>query len=222
VAGWTEGRSFFRPDARLLPINGRLFVNGDARLHALDRLSTTLQHCNILYRICQETVDVKKAGNVEASIEELALLRIINESCLEELAARDPMALYTISKFGNPQRILDRIYGIMQVFGFKFGEASEGANGSYEWTLQDLELQLGLQIIAKYQILSQLHVHTGFAKDRRRGGSATTLSFQPWYVAYLTLNEGTPWSDGNGFRNAFGARGSWNHLRIFQRQVLLV
>ncbi|CAD6567910.1 MAG: hypothetical protein ASARMPRED_001185 [Alectoria sarmentosa] len=54
---------------------------------------------------------------------------------------------------------LDRIYGIMQVFGFRLGNAAEDKIKSIEYSLTELEAEFGAALVSQFPILGQLFVH---------------------------------------------------------------
>ena len=89
------------------------------------------------------------------------LMKLVHGSGLAALHLNNPMALIGVSRTRRTTRDLDRIYGIMQVFGsdFKVGLTREDADSSREYTLAELEDEFGATIIERYPTLSQMHVH---------------------------------------------------------------
>lgn len=87
--------------------------------------------------------------------------RSIEKSGLLELADRCPTALLTAARHRKtgPQNTTDRVYGIMQVFGLRLGKARPGAKADDSYTLEDLEDELGVALMTKDPMLSQLHVY---------------------------------------------------------------
>lgn len=58
----------------------------------------------------------------------------------------------------GPDNVTDRVYGIMQVFGFRLGKARPGCDHKRQFTIQDLEEELGEELLKTQPIMSQLHV----------------------------------------------------------------
>lgn len=89
------------------------------------------------------------------------LMDLAHGSGLAALHLNNPMALLGVSYNRKTTRELDRIYGIMQVFGsdFKVGLSREDANPRREYTLAELEDEFGAAIIEHYPTLSQMHVY---------------------------------------------------------------
>ncbi|KAI1735502.1 hypothetical protein F4680DRAFT_435469 [Xylaria scruposa] len=57
------------------------------------------------------------------------------------------------------KNIHDRVYGIMQVFGFRLGKCRPGVSLSRVFSISDLEDELGQELLAKYPLISQLFIH---------------------------------------------------------------
>lgn len=89
------------------------------------------------------------------------LMELAHASGLAALHLNNPMALLGVSYNRKTTRDLDRIYGIMQVFGsdFKVGLSREDANPRREYTLAELEDEFGAAIVEHYPTLSQMHVY---------------------------------------------------------------
>ncbi len=107
------------------------------------------------------------------------LTRIIEKSGLHALANRDRMTMYSCAQLRQPSNETDWVYGIMHVWNFQLGAAAPGASEEREWTLRDLELALGKQLLVEFPIESQLQVHEYAIDDRQswRISNATTTPF---------------------------------------------
>ncbi|KUI54507.1 hypothetical protein VP1G_01849 [Cytospora mali] len=81
------------------------------------------------------------------------------------LARSHAIALYGVSSFRNPTRQHDRIYGIMQVFGLVLGKS---AHPHKDFTLSDLEDQLGEAVNKANPVLAQWFVHLDDPRPNRR------------------------------------------------------
>jgi hypothetical protein len=80
------------------------------------------------------------------------------------LWTQNPMTLLTIARFRKATRDLDRVYGIMQVFGddFKVGEAKatdKSASTPQAYSIAELEDEFGALLLDYHPVLSQMHVH---------------------------------------------------------------
>ncbi|KIW69670.1 hypothetical protein PV04_05533 [Phialophora macrospora] len=74
------------------------------------------------------------------------------------------ISLYAVSTIRNPRDEKDRIYGIMQVFGFVLGTS---ANPSGSFNLDDLEDQLGEALNKACPVFAQNFVHLGNPRPGR-------------------------------------------------------
>ena len=124
------------------------------------QLRSIFEACETLHGICQRSVAHKIALNLPTANMEVKLIDTIEKGGLAALAIENPMALYTIASQRVTSRPVDRVYGIMQVFDFQLGISSPHADPGATPDLQQLELELGRELITRYPIMSQLHVHT--------------------------------------------------------------
>jgi hypothetical protein len=69
------------------------------------------------------------------------------------------MALLTASHSRFAKKELDHVYGIMQVFNCKVGKSTDNSSEVRPYSIEELEDQLGAEILLRYPALSQLHVH---------------------------------------------------------------
>jgi len=89
------------------------------------------------------------------------LITKASQSGLAALARSNPMILYTAARYRAPTHELDRVYGIMQIFQLRLGHAAPGAtttDPTTPLTLSKLETELGMELLRRYPIMSQLHV----------------------------------------------------------------
>jgi len=154
---WTLQEAFLRPDASYLTVDGEVVQDSSGKPQSLEY---TLDSCAILHKVCLESADRRKAARIDTMLQERVLIRVIERSGIDALSQRNPMALYTCARSRQTIRPLDRVYGIMQVWGFRLGISEPGADPSQHWLLDELETQLGSYLIQRFPIESQLHVHT--------------------------------------------------------------
>lgn len=81
---------------------------------------------------------------------------IIGNAGLDRLLAKNPVVLLAAARHRTTSRPLDRIFGIMQVFGLKLGTAKLDQP---ERRLQDLEVELSEEINIRSPALAQTFVH---------------------------------------------------------------
>lgn len=121
--------------------------------------------CETLSAVCKRSVAYKRALSLPTADTEVRLIDMIERSGLAALAMENPMALYTVASNRLTSRPVDRVYGIMQVFDFQLGISAPHADKGASPNLPELELQLGQELLTKYPIMSQLHVHTQPARQ---------------------------------------------------------
>ncbi|KAL8818743.1 MAG: hypothetical protein Q9223_002692 [Gallowayella weberi] len=125
------------------------------------QLRSCFSPCATLSRLCRRSIATKKNFGLPITSTELELIDLLERTGLAALEAENPMALYTVASKRVTMRSEDRIYGIMQVFDFQLGISDPDApTDSVPADLPKLELQLGQQLIKRYPLMSQLHVHT--------------------------------------------------------------
>jgi hypothetical protein len=75
---------------------------------------------------------------------------------LDRISARNPVVLLGAARYRETKRPLDRVKGIMQVFGLNIGNH---AYGEREPSLSDLEVELSQEINKKSPALAQAFIH---------------------------------------------------------------
>lgn len=85
------------------------------------------------------------------------LLDLIRASGLPSLNSTNAVVLYPIARFRRTRHPLDRVYGIMQIYGLRLGESAQPGRS---FTLDELETQLAAALNAKSPLYAQLLVHT--------------------------------------------------------------
>lgn len=98
----------------------------------------------------------------EWNAEALARLRsAIEETGFIELIHGCPTGLLAMAQYRQtgPDNEVDRVYGIMQVFGLQVGKSRPGVQPCRDFTLEELEDDLGSALMEKDPILSQLYIY---------------------------------------------------------------
>ncbi|KAJ9653653.1 hypothetical protein H2198_007204, partial [Neophaeococcomyces mojaviensis] len=185
---WTLQEAFIRPDAFLLNSGGRCITTSVP--DDLVRLDSVLEYCLSIYEHSSDPKEERYTTGDPSVTDQIlvgGLRRVVEKSGIQALAQRNPLILYTCAKTRSTLRPLDRIYGIMQIFDFRLGESAPDADTTKQWTLNELEIQLGQQLLEKFPVESQLHVH----RDRILGRQAwriSTNSSIPDCLASLPFN----------------------------------
>lgn len=181
---WTLQEAFLSFPAIFLDNDGHAVAKSSG-FHP--RFSDILHSIRMIFQATSSSVHLRSLLQLPKSLEEQTLRRIIERSGLESLSMHDPLALYTQSKNRTTEHELDRIYGIMQVFDVRLGKSALHARPEQRWTLSELETQLGIALIQKYPLLSQLHVHNTIVR-KRQAWRVTTASVVPAWGSELPFH----------------------------------
>ncbi len=97
---------------------------------------------------------------------------------LAALHATNPMTLYVAARYRTASEELDYVYGVIQIFGLRLGNANPELKKPLKFSLPDLKEQLGEALMKISPVWSQSHVHTvaprEFGKGWRVSRSLTT------------------------------------------------
>ena len=150
---WALQESVLRRDAMVLSTSGlplSLCHSRDSNIH-LDILS------NHLANTWQDLVRYADAWpeSVKPVAEEIQLT--LETTGFFFSWTNNPNLQYGLARHRITKHPLDRIYGIMQIYGFRLGESAHPGAGV---SMLDLELELGKTLIKQSAILSQWFVHT--------------------------------------------------------------
>ena len=146
---WTLQETFLSPNA--------VIIQGDAMkcgigLFRLRYLSETLQ---IIKRALDYNDEIRRADK------ECGLSAMIDRSGLLVCLDQDSMGLLGAAGSRTTRHEEDRVYGIMQVFGFQLGNSAPDVDVNYTFSLEELNDQLGAALLEKDPIASQMHIHQG-------------------------------------------------------------
>ena len=150
---WTLQEAFLRGDARVLSKEGLLLERGGYERIAL---------CSILSAWAQ--IDEAIRGTLRDPPEGLSP-RILGTfgtirkhmSSLGLSAGENPAVLYASAGYRKTSREEDRIYGIMQVFGFTLGKS---ATPGTKYSLSELEEQFANALNTRSPVWAQFFTHT--------------------------------------------------------------
>lgn len=106
---------------------------------------------------CQNIQRLWRLGFADAS-NDTSMARI-EKSGLAMLVRTQPIPLYSVAQSRETKYARDRIYGIMQVFGFRLGASSPNLlDLKRERSLLELEEEFGQALLDKWPVLSQLYL----------------------------------------------------------------
>ena len=169
---WTLQEAFIQPSAVFLDREGDCCWPASPEADAPFSLSDLLACCRSIHRQYAGAMNpLATRGDRDAHVVmKRAAVNAIERTGLQALADRDRMTLYACAQLRHARNRNDWVYGIMQVWGFQLGESAvavagagdgEGEDESTpEWTLEDLELELGSALLREFSVESQLPVHT--------------------------------------------------------------
>jgi hypothetical protein len=97
---------------------------------------------------------------------------MIDQAGMILIARNNPIALYTSASYRKVSDPVDRVYGIMQVFGYQLGATGEKIGTARKitglftrrFTPIQLERQLSKKLLEQYPVQSQLHIFTVMKK----------------------------------------------------------
>ncbi|MCJ1372459.1 hypothetical protein MMC20_003683 [Loxospora ochrophaea] len=179
---WTLQEGFLRFQARLLSKDGTTVslvgylaaVSLASIGHLYGRVQYGLRHSLALR--CTPKEQIQK------------LLRKIERSGLTLIVTKNPVTLYTAAAYRTTTRPEDRVYGIMQIFGFRLGVSAKSSTAGKKYELEELEDQLGKKLLNRYPVESQLNIHT----KRPKRGQAWRVSSSSATPTLATI--ATHWS----------------------------
>ncbi|CAG8953823.1 hypothetical protein HYFRA_00006715 [Hymenoscyphus fraxineus] len=155
---WTLQEAYLRPLSLLLCKDGRPIPRKREGFHGNENLrSVTLpimeivSHCHRSLALgCSHRKDVEK------------ILELAEKLGAGPILRANPIALFQASTNRQTYDILDRIYGIMQIFGFRLGSADPSfpQEKLSQIGLSDLELLFSKELLKRYPVQSQLNVFT--------------------------------------------------------------
>lgn len=190
---WTLQEAFLRKDACFLSREGD-YCTYQWAIEYLNETPEAVEDRRIFN--LQEVLDACRnvRASVEANLEAKAMdsgqepdkftpnpsiLEFLEASGLNALSRNAPMELYAAAVNRKPSRILDSIYGIMQIFEFRLGESNPHAESDAVFTLADLEDELGLALMQLSPILSQAFRHVVWPRDRGKNWRVSAHSTVP-------------------------------------------
>ncbi|KAG8527272.1 uncharacterized protein KY384_008016 [Bacidia gigantensis] len=146
---WTLQETYLSPNAYV--------ISRDANKRSFD--PWLLNHLSETFNIVAGAIDHNE--EIHQLSKDSGLSMMITRSGLLELFNKHLMGLLTVSSNRTTTRREDRIYGIMQIFNLQLGASASDADPRRNFTLSELSDQLGMTLLQKYPIQSQLHIFNG-------------------------------------------------------------
>ncbi|KAF2246493.1 hypothetical protein BU26DRAFT_606737 [Trematosphaeria pertusa] len=153
---WTLQEASLRPDAWFISKEGSVIPR---KGYAEVALMNLVHGMGEIERHLSKALYMNRPEEDHALDVVLPSLKVL-ESIVQRVGLggwENPSTLYGSARFRECIDPLDRIYGIMQIFGFRLGAACDP---SREYTLDNLEHQFATRINAGSPIMGQLFVHT--------------------------------------------------------------
>lgn len=157
---WTLQEAYLRHDATLLSRDGTKVKYPESQFNRPTILHDLIGCYYQIYRTAEQLAREHLDSLDRQQQEDLQdLLRRVEKSGLSPLHDNNPVSIYGVACFRQTASPLDRIYGIMQIFGLNLG-------GSTHPTLESLEARLGEQLNVRSPVHAQLFVHLQPARHR--------------------------------------------------------
>ncbi|KUI74405.1 hypothetical protein VM1G_10023 [Cytospora mali] len=150
---WTLQEAFLRPDAQVVLAGG--YIDPDTTLSSLVSYLAGL-NSKMDTLLAQQTYTLRRPNSLKAQLAQ-ALMGMVTKSGAPMLNKENGLILYVASSYRTAWNPLDKVYGIMQVFGLVLGGA---AYPGREFTLEELEYQLGAGMNEASPVYAQLFVHS--------------------------------------------------------------
>lgn len=157
---WTLQEAVLRRDAMILSKKGQPLTLSHNREHNI----SLEMFCNSCWNILVDIDAYAEYWPVEAIPINRKIQQIIRTSGLFFSLTNNPNVQYGMAYYRVTRHPLDRVYAIMQIYGFRLGES---LHPGIPVTLEDLELQLAQQLTSRSPMLSQWFVHTAKPPEYR-------------------------------------------------------
>ena len=168
---WTLQESVLQRHAILLNRNGEPVTTHGPWIDesAFCQLMDISGACAIARRMTDQAMQTEsgahQSGSQSPQSRRLQSLRtIIDESGLDFTLCPNPNIQYAAARFRKTSRGEDRIYAIMQVYGYRLGNSATSIRKIRHFRLEDLELQFLTTLTSQSVILSQAFQHLKVAE----------------------------------------------------------
>ena len=155
---WTLQEMFLRADAAILSKNSNTFGRKAGNGNPLSLANLVISCTSIYNELTRRVLDGQQLAR---GLSYTKILSLIERLGLYHGPWENPILLYGAARHRTTRDPNDRVYGIMQVYGFRLGNC---AQPDHTFTLADLELQLARAHNARSALSAQLFVHTRIIK----------------------------------------------------------
>jgi hypothetical protein len=154
---WTLQEAYMRADAYLLSDDGQLVTfPRSMKPYYPWRLSELLVTYENLAKVCEKAITDDSTSSWHEGMRDM-----FKQKGLRALSTRNPIATYEAATKRQTSYEVDRVYGIQQIFDCRIGNTkAEAASKAAQFSLDDLEEQLGLELLDHLPVSSQFHVFT--------------------------------------------------------------
>ena len=119
----------------------------------------------VMDRAMQTDSSAEHEGSLSPQPETLQSLRkIIDDSGIDFMLCPNPNIQYAAARFRKTSHSEDRIYAIMQVYGYRLGNSAASIRKLQHFGLEDLELQFLTTLTSQSVVLSQTFQHLRLPK----------------------------------------------------------
>jgi hypothetical protein len=153
---WTLQEASLRPTASIVSRDGSLIPrNGFAEI----ALANFVHGVGEIERHLLKTKEIARRNGDHGLVGVFPLIQLLEASvqCMGLCSWENPVTLYGSARSRQCVNPLDRIYGIMQIFGFRLGAS---ADPTRSYTLDELEHQFAAAINMGSPVMGQLFVHS--------------------------------------------------------------
>lgn len=148
----------------LLRRNSGKFLSRDGRVISLEAdTEFALPDLTWVYRTLKISSQNMSGGQLTQRVDAESLPRCIDLADrvgLEAVLMYSPFMALGATKHRETLYDVDRIYAIQQIFGFRLGKTGVDADPGMTFSRDDLQLQLGQQLLSFFPVKSQAHIFT--------------------------------------------------------------
>ncbi|RDW62521.1 hypothetical protein BP5796_10823 [Coleophoma crateriformis] len=155
---WTLQEAYLRQHAVILCRSGRPVSKGLSYSSSFENLRSITFSVSNIANTCSRAIAL---GCYDTSL--LTTLDLINELGIIQIQRHNPFTLLNSASYRKASDDVDRVYGIMQVFGYRLGATRLGMTELErppEFTLQDLQSELSEKLLNDFPVQSQLKIFT--------------------------------------------------------------
>lgn len=151
---WTLQEMYLRADAVILSKSSNFFKRKAGNGNPLGLGNLVIRCTSIYNELTRRALDGPQLARKSSYTKVLSLIERLG---LYHGPWENPVLLYGAARHRTTRNPNDRVYGIMQVYGFRLGSS---AHPDHTFTLADLEIQLARAHNARSALSAQLFVHT--------------------------------------------------------------